>query len=166
MRDKILLSIALSESIFILLYHIFFVHYIFLYVIRVIKVLEQLTIFFILIEISTKVINSVKSFWVCLSFCFLSIAAVIVVIIIDGNYSFLYERNLIWIIISLIQCTVALVTFLVGICLMRKNPEWNASDVEQNLKKRLSNQNISMMKAGQRFLDVSAESYIDTQRKS
>jgi len=39
-RDKLLLSIALTESIFALLYHIFFEQYILLFMIRIIKILE------------------------------------------------------------------------------------------------------------------------------
>ena len=85
-RDKILLSIVLGESIFILLYHIFFVHYILLYVMRVIKILEQVTIFFILIEITTKNFNSVKAFWVAFGLCVLSIAAMVIFIIIEMSY--------------------------------------------------------------------------------
>jgi hypothetical protein len=49
-----LLSIALAESFFALLYHIFFEHYILLFIIRVVKMLEQVTICLILVEITRK----------------------------------------------------------------------------------------------------------------
>ena len=85
-RDKILLSIVLGESFFILLYHIFFVHYILLFVMRVIKILEQVTIFFILIEVTTKNFNSVKAFRVALVLCALTIATMVTFIIIEMSY--------------------------------------------------------------------------------
>lgn len=88
--------------------------------------LEQVTIFLILIEISTKRVNAVKAFWVCLALCLLSIVGVIVVIILENSYNFLSERNLIWVVISLVQCVVSIVTFIVGLWMMRKDPEWNA----------------------------------------
>lgn len=100
-RDKMLLSIALTESIFALLYHIFFEQYILLFIIRVIKMLEQVTICFILIEMTTKSIKLMRTFWFTLAGCVIAIFVMIFMVVYMKSYSFLYEKSSIWIIISI-----------------------------------------------------------------
>jgi len=43
---------------------------------------------------------------------------------------------------------------------MRRDPDWNVKDMEIKLIRRLSNNNLGSMR-GQKFLDVSAESFIN-----
>lgn len=52
LKDTLLLCLALGESVLILTYHILFDHLIFLFIIRVAKMLEQVTICFILLELT------------------------------------------------------------------------------------------------------------------
>jgi hypothetical protein len=57
LKDKILLFLALAESVLILLYHILFNHLIFLFIIRVAKMLEQVTICLILLDLTLQKLN-------------------------------------------------------------------------------------------------------------
>jgi len=57
LKDRILLFLALGESVLILLYHILFSHPIFLFIIRIAKMLEQVTICFILLKLTLNKVN-------------------------------------------------------------------------------------------------------------
>jgi hypothetical protein len=125
-RDKILLNIALFESIFAFFYHIFSEHYIILFVIRVIKVLEQVTICLILVELNIKTLNLLKVFWLTLGLCIIAVASMVGFVIYEKTYEFLYERSFIWIVVSSIQAAISLFTFIVGTILMKRDPQWHS----------------------------------------
>ena len=57
LRDRILLNLALGESVLIMIYHILFNHLIFLFIIRLTKMLEQVTICLILVDLTVKKVN-------------------------------------------------------------------------------------------------------------
>ena len=57
LRDRILLNLALGESVLIMIYHILFNHLIFLFIIRLAKMLEQVTICLILVDLTVKKVN-------------------------------------------------------------------------------------------------------------
>ena len=57
LRDQILLYLAFGESALILVYHILFNHLIFLFIIRLAKMLEQATICLILVDLTLKRVN-------------------------------------------------------------------------------------------------------------
>lgn len=125
-RDKILLSIALTESIFILLYYIFFNIYFLRFVMIIIKGIEQVTICYILFESITKKMNLMRTLWITVAAAALIIIAMLGYIIYNGSQLFLMERCPIWIIISGIQLSVSLVTMILGAALMRVDPQWKA----------------------------------------
>lgn len=81
LKDRILLKIALGESFLILIYHILFSHLIFLFIIRLAKMLEQVTICIILVELTTKKLNLIATFKFALYSCFLCIAIVIAILL-------------------------------------------------------------------------------------
>ena len=121
-RDKILLSIALTESLFVLCYHIFFNIYFIRFVMRIVKALEQVTICYILFESSTKQLNMMRTFWITVAAGVLVVLAMLGYIFYEGSQEFLDDNSLIWTVISGIQFLVSLVTFILGAILMRKDP--------------------------------------------
>jgi hypothetical protein len=54
LRDRLLLYMALTESVLTVVYHILFNHLIFLFVLRVAKTLEQVTLSLIMLELTLK----------------------------------------------------------------------------------------------------------------
>lgn len=85
MKDHLLMSLALAESVLILIYHIFFNSLIFLFTIRVAKMLEQVTICFILLELTYKKINLRNAFISSLLICLSAIVIVSMIMIYDGT---------------------------------------------------------------------------------
>jgi hypothetical protein len=90
-KDQILLCLALSEAVIILVYHIFMTHLIFLFLLRVGKMLEQVTITLILVELSVKGLNLKRAFLLSVLGCIIAIAVVIVLLLIEGSYDILHE---------------------------------------------------------------------------
>jgi hypothetical protein len=159
-RDKLLLSIALTESIFALLYHIFFEQYILLFIIRIVKMLEQVTICFILVELTMQQLPLMKVFWVTLTGCILAIIIMIGVVLYKNTYVFLYERSFIWIIISGFQSLISLVTFLLTVILIKKDPQWKSENNKNQFKLIMSRGSVSDFKNQRQLLDFSLESYM------
>ena len=89
------------ECALTLLYHIFFNHLIFLFIIRMAKMLEQVTICFILVEITLKKVNFMVPFKLSLYVCCGCLVIVIGILLEEGSYDLLQEKNLIW---SLLSC--------------------------------------------------------------
>ncbi len=121
-RDKILLSIALTQSIFILLYFLFFNMYFLRFVMRMVNAIEQVTICYILFESITKKMNLMRTFWITVAVGGLIVASMLAYILYNGSQEFLFERNTIWIVISGVQFMIALVTIILGGALMRVDP--------------------------------------------
>ena len=99
-KDKILLCIALTESSLILLYHIFYYELIFLFILRIAKMNEQITVCFILVELTTKAINQLKAFVFTIMILLLSILIVLVIHLGGVSEDFLGEQKLIWTLLS------------------------------------------------------------------
>jgi len=85
LKDRILLSLALGESILILLYHILFNHLILLFVIRLAKMLEQVTICFIILDLTLKRVNLNLAFRYSCYTCLFTIFIVACYIVEQGN---------------------------------------------------------------------------------
>jgi hypothetical protein len=83
--------LALAESALILLYHIFFSHLIFLFIIRLAKMLEQVTICFILIELTLKRVNFMIPFRLSLYLFLACLVIVIAILLEEGSYDLLKE---------------------------------------------------------------------------
>lgn len=132
LRDHLLLSLALAESALTLIYHILFDHLIFLFIIRVAKILEQVTICLILIELTLKkqTINLRTAFTYALVVCLLSTGIVSIVVIFEGTTSFLHEKRLFWTLLSGLQVIISLVTFSLAIRLMCLDPHWAGKELE------------------------------------
>ncbi|CDW74644.1 UNKNOWN [Stylonychia lemnae] len=158
-RDKLLLSIALTESIFALLYHIFFEQYILLFIIRIVKMLEQVTICFILVELTLQNLPLMKSFWITLGSCVLAIIVMIAVVIYKNTYEFLYEKSFIWIIISIFQSVISVVTFLLTCILIKKDPQWQSENSKNQFKLIMRRSSVDL-KSNRQLLDFSLESYM------
>jgi hypothetical protein len=79
-RDKLLLSIALTESVSILVCFMLYVHCIFPFVLRMVTILEQVTILYILAELSDRNVRLMKAFWASAITTFIITAAVLIVI--------------------------------------------------------------------------------------
>ena len=124
MKDKILMSLALGESALILLYHILFNHLIFLFIIRVAKMLEQVTIWFILMELTLHKVNLRLAFTYSLVASMAAIAVVTIVLFLEGTQEILHEKKLIWTILSGAQVLISLVTLTLAIRLMFLDPNW------------------------------------------
>lgn len=88
------------ESFLIMVFHLFIGHSIMLFILRSVKMLEQVTICFILVELSTKIINLKRAFAFSVIGCAIAIAIVVVIRLIVGNNGFLQEEGIIWTIIS------------------------------------------------------------------
>jgi hypothetical protein len=72
-----------------LIYHIFFNHLIFLFVIRLAKMIEQVTICFILIELTLKKVNFMVPFRLTLYVCLGCLVIVIGILLEEGSYDLL-----------------------------------------------------------------------------
>jgi hypothetical protein len=77
--------LALAECSLILLYHIFYNHLIFLFAIRLAKMLEQVTICFILIELTLKKVNFMVAFRLTLYLCLGCLAIVLGILLEEGS---------------------------------------------------------------------------------
>lgn len=84
-KDKILLYITLGESVFILFRFIFYDEFIFLFVVRIAKMLEQVTICFILMELTIKNWSLERAFNYSLIGCGIAVVLVLFVLIYEGN---------------------------------------------------------------------------------
>lgn len=89
LKDRLLLQLALAECSLTLIYHIFFNHLIFLFVIRLAKMIEQVTICFILIELTLKKVNFMVPFRLSLYVCLGCLVIVIGILLEEGSYDLL-----------------------------------------------------------------------------
>ena len=128
LKDQILLSLAFSETILILVYHIFYTHLILLFLIRTAKMLEQVTICLILVELTVKILNLLKAFLISVGVSALAVLIVLVILLFERNYDFLNEQKLFWTILSGIQVIISLATMVLGVKLMCQDPSWNDQD--------------------------------------
>jgi len=69
-----------------------------------------------------------KAFWITLTGCVLAVMIMIGVVVYEQTYEFLYERSFIWIIISGFQSLISIVTFLLTLILIRKDPQWKSEN--------------------------------------
>jgi hypothetical protein len=91
-KDRILLWVALIESCWALIFHILFTHNVLLFILILSKMLEQVTICFILIELTFRAININRMFMISALICGISVFIVITAIFIRGSTDFLNEN--------------------------------------------------------------------------
>jgi hypothetical protein len=99
-KDRLLLYVGLGESALVLLYHILFNHLIFLFIIRLAKMLEQVTICFILVDLTFKKLNLRLAFTYTVYSCLLATLIVSLILFQEGSYDLLHERRLFWTLLS------------------------------------------------------------------
>eukprot|EP00347_Sterkiella_histriomuscorum_P009001 403342911 len=139
--------------------------YILLFIIRVIKMLEQVTICLILIEMTTKKIPLMRTFWLTLTTCVISVMVMIFMVVYMKTYSFLYEKSQIWIIISVFQAMISLVTLVLTLVLFKRDPLWQQAAEGNKEKFKLVMRRSSVGPKNQRqILDFSLESFLPQDR--
>lgn len=131
LRDRILLNLALGESVLIMIYHILFNHLIFLFIIRLAKMLEQVTICLILVDLTVKKINLKLSVTYAVSSCILATLVLSLILLEKGSYDLLHEKRLFWPLLSGLQVLISLVTFFLALRLMFLDPRWNSQLITQ-----------------------------------
>jgi predicted membrane channel-forming protein YqfA (hemolysin III family) len=88
--------------------------------------IEQVTIFFILFELTLKKVNFLVPFRLSLYLCLGCLVIVIGILLEEGSYELLNEKNLIWTLLSGVQLIISLGTFALAISLICKDPHWGA----------------------------------------
>lgn len=131
LRDRILLNLALGESVLIMIYHILFNHLIFLFIIRLAKMLEQVTICLILVDLTVKKINLKLSVTYTVYSCILAILVLSLILLEKSSYDLLHEKRLFWPLLSGLQVLISLVTFFLALRLMFLDPRWNSQLITQ-----------------------------------
>jgi len=126
LRDRILLNLALGESALIMIYHILFNHLIFLFIIRLAKMLEQVTICLILVDLTVKKINLKYSVTYTVYSCILATLVLSLILLEEGSYDLLHEKRLFWTLLSGLQVLISLVTFFLALRLMFLDPHWSS----------------------------------------
>lgn len=81
-RDKLLLSTALAEAAAVVSFHIFYVHCILHFYLRVVTIIQQVTILFILAELTDKAVSLMKAFWILVAFCIVGSLTVTAIVIV------------------------------------------------------------------------------------
>lgn len=131
LRDRILLNLALGESVLIMIYHILFNHLIFLFIIRLAKMLEQVTICLILVDLTVKKINLKLSVTYTVYSCILATLVLSLILLEKSSYDLLHEKRLFWPLLSGLQVLISLVTFFLALRLMFLDPRWNSQLITQ-----------------------------------
>lgn len=131
LRDRILLNLALGESVLIMIYHILFNHLIFLFIIRLAKMLEQVTICLILVDLTVKKINLKLSVTYTVYSCILATLVLSLILLEKSSYDLLHEKRLFWPLLSGLQVLISLVTFFLALRLMFLDPHWNSQLITQ-----------------------------------
>jgi hypothetical protein len=131
LRDRILLTLALGESVLIMIYHILFNHLIFLFIIRLAKMLEQVTICLILVDLTVKKINLKLSVTYTVYSCILATLVLSLILLEKSSYDLLHEKRLFWPLLSGLQVLISLVTFFLALRLMFLDPRWNSQLITQ-----------------------------------
>jgi hypothetical protein len=92
--------------------------------------LEQVTIFFIMLELSRRLFNFLVPFRISLYLCLGCVFLVLGVRLDEGSYDFLDERkNFLWTVVSGLQVLISIVTFTMGVKLIYTDPHWGAECV-------------------------------------
>ena len=131
LRDRILLNLALGESVLIMIYHILFNHLIFFFIIRLAKMLEQVTICLILVDLTVKKINLKLSVTYTVYSCILATLVLSLILLEKSSYDLLHEKRLFWPLLSGLQVLISLVTFFLALRLMFLDPRWNSQLITQ-----------------------------------
>lgn len=121
-RDKLLLRIALAQSVLVLLSHIFFTHYYLLFIQRIVTMLQEVTICLILAELTLKHLNLMRAFYWAVAGCIFTSGVLIIIVIATGHEFFLTEKSEIWVVMACVSFLVSIVTITMGIKLIRYDP--------------------------------------------
>lgn len=121
-RDKLLLRIALAQSVIVLLAHIFFTHYYLLFIQRIVTMLQEVTICLILAELTLKHLKLMRAFYWAVAGCIFTSGVLMIIVITTGHEFFLSEKSEIWVVMACVSFLVSIVTITMGIKLIRYDP--------------------------------------------
>lgn len=86
--------------------------------------LQEVTILLIIAELSSKV-QLMKSFW---WFVLLAVSinlTMIIYVVATGHQAYFNEESFLWVILSIAELIIQIVTIILGLKLVKQDPSWN-----------------------------------------